>query len=148
MAQVNKLHTGVHHITELSNAISLLISDRQLCDSSITCELFFRYIDAVNHHLKHTESGMFAKLLVDSDEREGKILDHFMDGAHEIKQIFNAYTKKWCKNNELRIRDYAEFVKDSSEMFELVLRRLQDETENLYPIVNDKSEVYPQAIAV
>ena len=146
MAQVNKLHTGVHNITELSNAITLLISDRQLCDSGVTCELFYRYIDSVNHHLNHTESGMFAKLLVDSDEQESKILDHFMDGSHEIKQIFSAYTKKWCKNNQLRIKDYESFVQESSEMFNLVLRRLQDETENLYPIVNGKNAAFTAAV--
>ena len=147
MSQINKLHTGVHNITELSNAISLLISDRQMCDSSVTCELFYRYIDAVNHHLKHTESGMFAKLLVDSDEQESKILDNFMDGSHEIKLIFRNYTKKWCKNNQIRIKDYDEFVTESSEMFDMVLRRLQDETENLYPIVNQKGSTITAAVA-
>ena len=139
MSQTDELHLQVHNITELSNILTLLISDRSLCDSRITCELFFRYVDAVRHHLQNTESGIFAKLLINSDEHQSKILDQFMDGSHEIKKIFSHYSRKWCAENELRIKNHADFYKESTEMFNLVLRRLQDETENLYPLVNQRS---------
>jgi len=139
MTQTDELHLQVHNITELSNILTLLISDRSLCDSQITCELFFRYVDAVRHHLQKTESDIFSKLLVNSDDHQSKILDQFMDGSHEIKKIFSHYSKKWCRNDELRIKNHSSFYKESTEMFNLVLRRLQDETENLYPLVQNKA---------
>ena len=135
MTQTTNLHDQVHNITELTNVLTTLISDRALCDSGITCELFFRYVDAVKHHLQNTESGLFAQLLVDSDNHQSKVVDQFMSGSHEIKQIFSDYSKKWCKDNELRISNYSAFLKESTEMFDLVLRRLQDETEKLYPLL-------------
>lgn len=134
MTQTSNFHDQVHNITELSNALSLLISDRALCDSGITCELFFRYVNAVKNHLHRTETDLFSKLLVASDSHQSKIVDQFMDGSHEIKQIFSKYTKKWCKNNQLNISNYSVFLNDSHEMFGLILRRLQDETERLYPL--------------
>lgn len=134
MALTTSLHQQVHNITELSNVLDTLIKDRVLCDSDITCELFFRYVDAVEKHLKSTESQLFAQLLISSDSRQNKVVDQFMSGSHEIKSIFSDYTKKWCKKDQLRIRDHDDFKKESREMFDLVLRRLQDETENLYPL--------------
>ena len=135
MTQKEDLHLQVHNITELSNVLTLLMSDKSVCDSGITCELFFRYVEAVRHHLQNTESELFSRLLVNSNEQQSKVLERFMDGSHEIKKIFAEYTKKWCKNNQLRIGDHASFQDETAEMLNLVLRRLQDETENLYPLI-------------
>jgi hypothetical protein len=135
MNQTEALHKQAHEITELNNVLKELLSDRSLCDSEVTCELFFRYVKAVRQHLNITESGLFAQLLVNSDEQTCKVVGKFIDGSHEIKQIFSQYTKKWCNKNELKINNYQEFYTDTTEVFSLVLRRLQDETENLYPLI-------------
>ncbi len=135
MNQTEALHKQAHKITELNNVLGALLSDRSLCDSQITCELFFRYVDAVKHHLNHTESGVFAQLLANSDEQTCKAVGRFIDGSHEIKQIFASYTKKWCNRQELKIDNYQDFYQDTVDVFNLVLRRLQDEIENLYPLI-------------
>lgn len=135
MNQTEVLHKQAHKITELNNILGALLRERSLCDSDITCELFFRYVNAVRHHLNNTESGLFAQLLVNSDEQTCKVVGRFMDGSHEIKRIFSSYTKKWCNKNELKINNHQDFYEDTVEVFNLVLRRLQDETEHLYPLV-------------
>jgi hypothetical protein len=55
----------------------------------------------------------------------------------EIRKIFSNYVKDWCseKDRELTIRDHAVFVKETEEMFGLVLDRIQRETEHLYPLI-------------
>lgn len=135
MNQTEAFHKQAHKITELNNVLGVLLSERSLCDSEITCELFFRYVNAVKHHLNHTESGVFAQLLANSDEQTCKTVGRFIDGSHEIKRIFSSYTKKWCQHHELKINDYQSFYDDTIDVFNLVLRRLQDETENLYPLI-------------
>lgn len=135
MSDSHDLHQQIHNITELNNVLGNLLSERSLCDMEITAELFFRYIEAVKHHLQNTESAIFARLLVNADDEQSRIVDRFIDGSSEIKQIFASYTKKWCRNNKLFIRDYELFHKDTVEVFELVLRRVKDETEKLYPLV-------------
>ena len=133
------LHQQVNDITELNNVLRTLITDRFLCDSNITTELFFRYTDAVKHHLTNTESGIFSQLLTSSDDQTYTTVERFMDGSREIKLIFSRYTKKWCKKNNLVIKDHDDFLKETTKVFDLVLRRLQDETENLYPLVQANS---------
>ena len=63
-----------------------------------------------------------------------------MSGSQEIKRIISAYMKEWCpakRTDSLAIRDYDLFLKDSEKMFELILERIQNETEKLYPLVRE-----------
>lgn len=134
------LHQQVNDITELNNILRTILEDRFLCDSKVTAELFVRYTDAVQHHLTNTESGIFSQLLTNSDDQTITTIERFMNGAREIKQIFAEYTKKWCKNNRLLIKDHDEFLSETEKVFDLILRRLLDETENLYPLVQSKND--------
>ena len=139
MDKTEKLHSEIHKITELSNILTNLLSERSLCDTEVTCELFFRYVDSVQDHLKHTDADLYAELLDHSDAHKNKIANLFISGSKEIKRIFGAYTKKWCNlsKQELRIKKYDQFYAETIEMFELVLNRLQDETERLYPLIGN-----------
>lgn len=139
MKNTDTLHKQVHEITELNNVLKSLINDRLLCDSEVTNELFNRYTDAVQHHLTNTESGIFSQLLTNSDEQTSAIVEQFMSGSREIKRTFSRYTKKWCKNKNLLIKDHDEFLNETTRVFDLVLTRLQDETEHLYPLVQSKN---------
>ncbi len=139
MDQTQRLHAEIHKITELSNILTNLLSERSLCDSEVTCELFFRYVDAVQAHLKHTDADLYAELLDHSDAHKNKIANLFISGSKEIKRIFGSYTKKWCNlsKQELKIRKYDQFYAETTEMFEMILSRLQDETERLYPLIGN-----------
>lgn len=139
MENTEKLHKQIHKITELSNILTNLLSDRALCDAEVTCELFFRYVETVQEYLKKTDSNLYAELMDHSDAHKNKVANLFMGGSKEIKRIFGAYTKKWCNvsKHQLRIKKYDEFYAETKEMFELILKRLQDETEHLYPLLNN-----------
>ena len=149
MAETEKLHTEIHKITELSNILTNLLSDRALCDTEVTCELFFRYVESVQDHLKHTDADLYAELLDQSDAHKNKVANLFISGSKEIKRIFGAYTKKWCNlsKQSLKIKQYDNFYQETIEMFELVLKRLQDETEHLYPLITDTEQADQQQAA-
>lgn len=137
MVSYEELHQQNHRITELTNILEHLLGDRSLCDSKITCDLFFDYVNAVKGHLAITDSAMYSKLLGSGDQKMSNVANRFMGGSREINRIFSAYLKRWCKlkSKMLVIRDYDAFMRDTEEMFEMVLDRIQDETEHLYPAV-------------
>lgn len=142
MVSFEKLHQQNHKITELTNILEHLLGDRSLCDSKVTCDLFFEYVNAVKDHLAVTDSGMYSQLLSSGDQKLSNVANRFIGGSREINRIFSAYLKHWCKvkRKELVIREYDAFMKDTEEMFQLVLDRIQDETEHLYPAVKKVME--------
>ena len=137
MVSYEELHQQNHKITELTNILQHLLGDRLLCDSEVTCDLFFEYVNAVKEHMAVTDSGMYSKLLGSGDQKLNNIANRFMGGSREINRIFSAYLKRWCKikSKELVIKEYDAFMQDTQEMFEIVLDRIQNETEHLYPAV-------------
>ncbi len=137
MITYDDLHKQNHKITELTNVLTALMSERVLLDTDITCELFFRYVDEVKEHLDVTDRGLYTKLLTHSDADVNKVANQFMSGSQEIKRMFDKYLKKWCKLNDrsLAIKNYDSFIKETDDVFNMVLNRIQDETEKLYPVV-------------
>ena len=137
MVSYEELHRQNHKITELTNILQHLLGDRSLCDSEITCNLFFEYVETVKEHMAVTDSAMYSKLLGAGDQKLSNVANRFMGGSREINRIFSGYLKRWCKlrTKQLAIKQYDEFMKDTQEMFEMVLERIQAETEHLYPAV-------------
>ena len=142
MISFEQLHEQNHKITELTNILEHLLGDRSLCDSQVTCDLFFDYVNTVKDHMAVTDSGMYSQLLSSGDQKLSNVANRFIGGSREINRIFSAYLKRWCKikRKELVIREYDAFMKDTEEMFQLVLDRIQNETEHLYPAVNQLME--------
>jgi succinate dehydrogenase flavin-adding protein (antitoxin of CptAB toxin-antitoxin module) len=136
MITYDDLHTQNHKITELTNVLTALMSERTLLDTDITCELFFRYVDEVKDHLDVTDRSLYTQLLSSKDKDVNKIGNQFMSGSQEIKRVFDQYLKKWCKlnNRNLVVKNYDQFINETDGMFMMVLNRIQDETEKLYPV--------------
>lgn len=137
MVSYQELHQQNHKITELTNILQHLLGDRSLCDSDVTCNLFFDYVKAVKEHMAVTDSEIYSKLLSAGDQTLSNVADRFMGGSREINRIFAAYLKRWCKlrTKRLVIKEYDAFMRDTEEMFVIVLDRIKDETEHLYPAV-------------
>jgi hypothetical protein len=138
MITYKELNEQNHRITELSNVLDYLFKDRTMCDTGSCCELFNTYVKLVNEHIDLVDKNMYSDLLGSSDEKVKNVAKNFMSGSVEIKKILRDFTKQWCpvKNkNELKIKNHEEFLKDIEELFEIVLKRILDETEHLYPLV-------------
>ena len=137
MITYEKLHEQIHNITEMSNVFLYLIEERSMCDTQITCDLFFDYISKVRRHMEVQDKYLYSAILTNGDAEARNTAENFMSGAIEIKRIFKNYLRKWAKPNkhQLVISNYDEFNKETKKIFELVLKRIQDETERLYPLV-------------
>jgi hypothetical protein len=138
MISYKELNEQNHRITELSNVLDYLFKDRSMCDTGSCCELFNNYVTLVNEHIDLVDKNMYSDLLGSSDEKIKNVAKNFMSGSVEIKKILRDFTKQWCpvrNSNDLKIKDHEEFLKDIEELFDIVLKRILDETEHLYPLV-------------
>jgi hemerythrin-like domain-containing protein len=139
MITYKELHEQIHKITEISNVFLYLIEERSMCDTQITCDLFFDYVGRVRKHLEVQDNYLYSAILTNGDDESRKIAENFMSGSKEIRRIFQQYMKKWAnggnKGHHLVIGNYDEFRRETQEVFTLVLKRIEDEIERLYPLV-------------
>lgn len=134
MISIDTLQKHNHKIAEHSKVLSVLIRNRELCDTQIMCDIFFNYVAAVKEHLDTEDRNIYQPMLVHSDTEIKHTASQFMSGSVEIKRVIAEYTKKWCRKHSLRIKDHALFVSDTEDIFELVWKRIIDESEHLYPV--------------
>jgi hypothetical protein len=137
MITFEQLHAENHKITELSNVFLYLINERAMCDTQIACDVFFDYAEKVRDHLELVDKHLYTKLLNSPEAEVRQRADRFMSGSHEIKRLFNSYLSKWSSpgRRELTVRNHKKFVQDTQDIMEIVLDRIQRETEHLYPLV-------------
>ncbi|MEY6431135.1 hypothetical protein ABC977_01785 [Thioalkalicoccus limnaeus] len=132
------LHAQNHRITELSNVFLYLIQDRAMCDTQTACDVFMDYAKAVREHIELVDRKLCGQLISHPDQSVKNTADRFLSGSSEIKRIFAAYLRQWCRESkrQLTVRgNYDEFVTDTNQMFSLVLDRIERETEHLYPLI-------------
>jgi len=144
MISFKELNEQNQKITELSRVLTRLITDRAICDTDTTCDLFFDYINKVKEHLDVEERELYRELLTHSDSHVKNTASMFLSGSGEIKKVFKQYVKRWCRNKQLRIKDHDRFIEETQEMFEMVLERIVHETEHFYPVVRS---VYGEKMA-
>jgi hypothetical protein len=97
-------------------------------------------MDKVKHHIELVDKNLYSSLLTHEDHDTQKMARNFMSGSQEIRKIMSSYTRQWCprsKTDTLAIADHERFLKETEEMFEMVLDRIQNETEKLYPLVRE-----------
>jgi hypothetical protein len=142
MTAFSQLHAQNHKITELSNVFLYLIQNREMCDTETACDVFFEYTAKVRAHIEVVDRELCGKLISYPDQSVKNTADRFLSGSTEIKRIFNQYLKDWCSEprRRLTIRDHAEFISETEQMFSLVLDRIQRETEHLYPLIRKIEE--------
>lgn len=137
MVTYKELNEQNHHITELSNVLRYLLKDRAMCDTDTCCNIFNNYVTLVKEHIDTVDKNMYPDLLGSPDEKVNNVAKNFMSGSVEVKKILKEFTRQWCPSktsNDLKIKDHNEFLDATDELFDIVLERILDETEHLYPL--------------
>ena len=138
MITYEELNEQNHRITELSNVLSYLFKDRSMCDTGSCCDLFYHYVDLVKKHIDLVDKDMYSDMLASPDKKINNVARNFMSGSLEVKRILKDFSKHWCptrSKSSLTIKDHEKFLKETDELFEIILQRILDETEHLYPLV-------------
>ena len=138
MISYQELNAQNEKITELSKVLSILLKDRSICDSETCCKMFYNYMDHVNQHMQLVESDLYPSLLNDSTPGAKNTVSNFLGSSQGVRHIMSDYVRKWCNKKQQGLligQNHDDFIKDTDDMFESILNRIQDETENLYPMV-------------
>jgi uncharacterized protein len=117
-----------------------LVKDRSMCDTDTCCSLLQRYFEQLMAHIEMVEQDLYPTLLTRGGASETNCVQNFMNGSQEIKRIVAEYRTKWCAHSassQLSIKDHTAFVEETGQLFDMVLERLQDESEKLYPLAMD-----------
>jgi len=135
MMNFDELNRENHDIAEHSRVLSYLIDNRLICDTKIFCSLFYSYIDKVCNHVLIRDQEFYTPLLNSNDQRTTMLAHNFMNGSKEIKRLVDKYKRKWCETHGeiLKIKDHEQFIAETNALFDMVLNRIQDEQEKLYP---------------
>ncbi len=137
MLSFTQLNEQNNKIKELSSVLNYLIENKEMCSKETTCDLFLNYAEQVTDHLYLEEKEVYRHLLNHEDLKVRKTVNDFFSGSIEIKRVFNEYLGQWCKNKRLRVTKHTEFVEDTHQMFDLVLNRIDAETNILYPTIKN-----------
>ena len=135
MVTFDLLNEQNHKISELINILDVLIRDRESLDNAVVSEMFFRFVDAVKEHLSLEDTAVYTCLITHRDSDINNTAKLFMSGASEIRRIFDKYVRSWTRKKRLYVGDHEKFINETTEMFDIVLNRVQDESEKLYPLL-------------
>jgi hypothetical protein len=107
-----------------------------MCDTETANSLFCETLNKIDEHMSMVDH-LYATLLNQKNENAQRTAEMFMSGEVELKRIIAEYKKAWFARSrpELRVGDHPQFIKDTEELFEIVLSRIEDETEKLYPML-------------
>lgn len=134
MSLIEELRNENDEIQELSDVLSILISNHTIRTNRIFCELLKRFQDKLDSHLKHEARSIYPELLNHSDNNVKKIAKDFMSNTHELERIRTKYVKRWCNN--INTGNHEEFETETKLIFRLINERFQMEEAHLFNILD------------
>ncbi len=138
MTTIEELNTHNHKLTDTTNVVMYLLQKREMCDNETCIHLLYRFLDQVKQHLEMVD-GLYRGMLADKSGDANQMAEKFMAGEIELKRILSDYMSSWCRKGkmELKIHNHEIFIIETEALFDIVLSRIQDETEHLYPLVRE-----------
>lgn len=133
MSLIEELRNENDEINELSDVLSILISNHTMRTNRIFCELLKRFQDKLDNHLKHEARSIYPELLNHSDNSIKKVAKDFMSNTHELERIRSKYVKRWC--NHINTDNHEEFETETKTIFRLINDRFQMEEAHLFNIL-------------
>ena len=137
MIDLDALHEQNHKLTELSNVFVYLARERALCDTETISRLFFDYGEKLPVHLEQVDLLVKKHLLADPDPRTVNLARKLVADSRLLRSNYDKYLKHWTESGRQRFRiaNHQAFVRETEELFDLILDRIQRETEFLYPLL-------------
>lgn len=132
MIPIEEFRAENAEIRDLCTILNLAIGEYKLRNNKVVCELIDRFVESVNAHLRHEDRSIYRDLLSQHTQEADHIADQFLGNTQELKRIFKAYSREWCRklHKEPQHQKYAE---ESKEMFRLVCERIDFEENKIFP---------------
>lgn len=132
MRPIEEFRAENDEIRDLCTILNLAIDEYDLRNNKIVCELIDRFVESVNAHLRHEDRSIYRDLLSQHTREADHIADHFLGNTQELKRIFKAYSRGWCRKTHAE-QQHQKYVQESKEMFKLVCARIDFEETRIFP---------------
>jgi len=135
MKALQELQEQNREISELCKVLRVLLNDTSVCDTSVARELFQRFTNKVKSHLTLEANSLYASLLSHTDSEINATAGRFLENSRELERIFANYQKQWCRQG-VNVRGNADFIRETHGIFDLIIERIDKETEQFFPLAN------------
>ncbi len=137
MIDFTTLHEQNHRITETSNVLMYLVRERALCDTATTRKVFQEALSMIDVHLRRVDRLVKKHLLAHDDPRDQNLGHKLSAESALLRHNFAVYGVDWTERQRphMHIKDHQKFIDDTDELFNLMLDRIQRETELVYPLL-------------
>ncbi len=147
MIDFTVLHEQNHRITETANVLMYLARERTLCDTDTTRRVFQDALGMIDVHLRWVDRLVKKHLLANPNPRDQNLGRKLSAESALLRHNFAVYGTDWTetKRPHIRIKDHQKFIDDTDELFNMMLDRIQRETELVYPLFKRISDSGPDA---
>jgi DUF438 domain-containing protein len=136
MYSLDELKTQNQEIADLCAVLSVLVEQQSLHNNPYVCELMGRFKEKVWIHLVFEDNTIYSALSRHDNTTVSSIAQDFHDSARQIKKRFSSYVRRWC-NPTVGEHEHDELVKESREIFQLIMDRVKYENEKMFPLVTE-----------
>jgi len=134
MYTLKELKKQNQEISELLDVLSVLIEHSSLINNSYVCELTTRLNEKVWMHLVFENNTIYTELSRHHNPDIQKITQDFQQSARDVKKVFSDYVRSWC-HTQTNKKEHQAFVEESKNVFTLIRSRIEQEEENIFPLV-------------
>lgn len=138
MIPIDEFRAENAEIRDLCTILNLAIDEYNLRNNIIVCELIDRFVESVNAHLRHEDRSIYRDLLSQHTQQANHIADHFLGNTQELKRIFKAYSRGWCRKSHTEPQ-HQKYVQESKEIFKMVCDRIDFEEHKIFPYFETES---------
>ncbi len=139
MYSLEELKQQNRDIADLCAVLSVLVEHGSLRNNPYVCDLVSRFREKVWMHLVFEDNTLYAELLGHGDDKVNEIASRFHDSARAVKKRFAQYVRNWC-HVEAQNTDHDRFVRESREIFRLIMDRVKYENEEMFPLLAQRTD--------
>jgi len=136
MYSLDELKAQNQEISDLCAVLSVLVEQQSLHSNPYVCELMSRFKEKVWIHLVFEDNTIYSALSRHDNTEVSGIARDFHDSARQIKKRFSTYVRRWC-SPAVGEFEHEELVRESREIFQLIMDRVKYENEKMFPLVTE-----------
>ena len=140
MYTIDELKKQNQDISDLIDVLEVLIKYESLTSNTFVCELVSRFNEKVWMHLVFEENTIYSELSRHHNPDISNIAKSFHASAKELKKQFSGYVKLWC-HTSTENGHHKGFIDLSSNIFKLIRDRIEFESKEIFPLVQQHYKV-------
>ena len=138
MSRLNNFKRQHREIRELADKISMILNqDLLVQDPMEVRNLLSTLSGKLMMHLAMEDQFLYPNLMESNDSQIQTTAARFSTEMGDLVKVFKDYSEKWLTPSSIKANPDT-FIKDSHDIFQALLRRIEREDRELYPLVDQE----------